>query len=114
MLQTAPPKNDYTTADADYRFEPRIQPTGPMFISRPSTFFPTLRPGRNRNRNAIPTDSLHRQSFGDDVFFKDSTHTRIFFQNVKGLTFSSSCEDFKYCLDSLHSLQTDLVGLSET
>ena len=57
---------------------------------------------------------MHKRSFGDDVIFKDSTHTRIFFHNVKGLTFSTSCEDFKYCLDSLHSLQMDLVGISET
>ena len=100
-----------TSEETTPLFEPRIQPNGPMFIPRPPTFFPTLRPGRNRN--ASPADLKHRHLFGDDVFFKDSTHTRIFFQNVKGLTFSTSCEDFKYCLDTLH-LQMDLVGLSET
>lgn len=39
---------------------------------------------------------------------------RIYFQNVKGLTHSSGCEDYKYCLNNLSTLSVDIVGLSET
>lgn len=41
-------------------------------------------------------------------------HTRAFFQNIKGLTSSTSCEDFKYSLDRVHALQVDFSGLIET
>jgi hypothetical protein len=58
---------------------------------------------------------MHRTSFGDTVVHqKDAFHSRIFFQNIKGLTASPSCEDFKYSLASLSDLQTDIVSLSET
>jgi hypothetical protein len=33
---------------------------------------------------------------------------------VKGLTHSSGCEDYKYCLNNLSTLSVDIVGLSET
>ena len=68
-------------------------------------------PGRTRK---AAHDPHHRQSFGGSISTKDDFHTRVFFQNIKGLTSSSSCEDFKYCLDSLVSFKTDIVGLSET
>lgn len=83
-----------------------------MFLSRTPSFFLPPRPGRIRS--ALPQDSMRRQSFGDNVFHKDDLHTRVFFQNTNGLTPSSSCKYFKYCLNSLHSLQTDIVCLSET
>ena len=72
---------------------------------------PTSRPGRIRNATHDPH---HRQSFGNSIHKRDDFHTRVFFQNTKGLTSSTSCEDFKYCLDSLASFKTDVVGLSET
>ena len=90
----------------------KCPPDSSRILSPQSTIFPTLRPGRIRA--ATPQDTLHRTAFGDTIYHKDEMHTRILFQNVKGLTPSTSCEDFKYCLDSLSSLQTDIVGLSET
>ena len=86
---------------------PRSRP-----LPRPSTFFPMSRPGRTRT--ATPQDLAHHTSYGDSVYTKDDLHTRIMFQNVKGLTPSTSNEDFNYCLSSFHSLRTDIVGLSET
>jgi hypothetical protein len=76
----------------------------PTIIRPPPAFSFSPRPGRHRS--AEPQDVMHRTSYGDTVYRKDDLHTRILFQNVKGLTSSTSCEDFKYCLDSLHPLQT--------
>ena len=88
-------------------------PTGSQSVSlRPTRSSSVVRPGRIHS--ASPQDVAHSQAFGDDVYHKDAQITRIFYQNVKGLTYSSSGEDFKYCLDSLQSLQTDIAGLSET
>ena len=84
----------------------------PTILRPPPAFSFSPRPGRHRT--AEPQDVMHRTPYGDSVYRKDDLHTRILFQNVKGLTASTSCEDFKYCRDSLHSLQTDIVGLSET
>ena len=50
------------------------------------------RPGRNRG--ARPQDTEYHRALGDDVYHKDVQSTRIFFQNVKGLTYSTSGEDF--------------------
>ena len=72
---------------------------------------PSSRPGRTRK---AAHDPHQHHSFGDSISNKDDFHTRIFFQNIKGLTSSSGCEDFKYCLASLATFQTDIVGLSET
>ena len=52
-----------------------------------------FRPGRHRV--ASPQDSFHLHAFGDNVHQKDAQSTRIYFQNVKGLTYSPSGEDFK-------------------
>ena len=92
-------------------------PQGSLQVSDPPvrtpTFFDMHRPGRNRN--APPQDLDPLRAFGDDVYHKDAQFTRLFFQNVKGLTYSTSGEDFKYVLDSLKSsVQADVVGLSET
>ena len=86
---------------------PSITPTPPI-----ASLLNTLRPGRTRV--ADPHDTAHWQSFGDSVHTKDETHTRFFFQNIKGLTNSTSCEDFNYTLHSLHGLHVDFCGLAET
>ena len=88
-------------------------PLATNHISPPlASLFNTLRPGRTRV--ADPHDTAHWQSFGDTVHEKDASHTRFFFQNIKGLTNSTSCEDFKYTLHSLHGLHVDFCGLAET
>ena len=88
-------------------------PLATNHISPPlASLFNTLRPGRTRV--ADPHDTAHWQSFGDTVHEKDASHTRFFFQNIKGLTNSTSCEGFKYTLHSLHGLHVDFCGLAET
>jgi hypothetical protein len=72
----------------------------------------SLRPGHTQSQDLY--NPSPDQSFGNDVYIKDKNHVRIFFQDTKGLTSAPSCEDFKYYLDSLFSLETDIVGLSET
>ena len=73
--------------------------------------FPS-RPGRKQF--ATPQDETPNVSYGDDVYSKHPDTMRIFFQNIKGLTHSAACEDYKYCLHSLSNLQADIVGLTET
>ena len=38
----------------------------------------------------------------------------FFFQNVKGLTYSSSGDDYEYYLQNLKNLQVDVAGMAET
>ena len=78
--------------------------------SNPAT--PNDRPGRSIVRR--PLDEFPNQSYGDSPFVKDPASTRLFYQNVKGLTYSSSGEDYKYYLSSLNTLQVDVSGLAET
>jgi hypothetical protein len=53
-------------------------------------------------------------SYGDNIHNKQDQHTRIFFQNVKGLTHSITSEDYEYYLHNLKTLQVDIAGLAET
>ena len=90
-----------------------IWPTGndrKMFLPHDISF--TDRP--HRIRRARPQDTSPTKSYGDYSRSKDERHARIFFQNVKGLTHTTGCEDFHYCLDAVQRLEADIVGLSET
>ena len=100
-----------TTIAADTHAHPRSG-TGIPPILYPPPSFATIRPGRTRS--AEPQDSSYMLSFGADFNIKDASHTRIFYQNIKGLSVSTGCEDFKYCLSSLHNLQVDYCGIVET
>jgi hypothetical protein len=61
-----------------------------------------------------PSDTHLSTSYGDPVIQKSPSSTRIFFQNVKGLSTSSGSEDYRYYLDCLQALQVDIAGLAET
>ena len=61
-----------------------------------------------------PSDTHLSTSYGDPVIQKSPSSTRIFFQNVKGLSTSSGREDYRYYLDCLQALQVDVSGLAET
>ena len=74
----------------------------------------TTRVRQGRNIIRTPTDEHPNHSYGDSPYVKDAHVTRLFFQNVKGLTHSSSGEDYKYYLSSLHDLSVDIAGLAET
>ena len=75
---------------------------------------PSVRHRMGRNIIRQPLDEQPHQSFGDSVYQKEANDTRIFFQNVKGLTHSASGEDYAYYLSTLHSLNVEISGLAET
>jgi hypothetical protein len=74
--------------------------------------------GRNKRKGRkfweSPMDPQPTTSFGDPVIQKHSDSTRLFFQNVKGLSSSAAGEDYRYYLDCIQALQVDVAGLSET
>ena len=53
-------------------------------------------------------------SYGDPIVFKEKGTTRFMFQNVKGLTQTTGCEDYNYYLEWMSSLSVDIFGMSET
>ena len=61
-----------------------------------------------------PVDLQVSTSYGDPVIQKPTTATRLFFQNIKGLSTSAGKEDYRYVLDCLQTLQVDVAGLAET
>lgn len=74
--------------------------------------FPKSRPGRNRWET--PIDQQPFQSFGDSIQQKDPDTIRVFFQNVKGLTFTTGMEDYYYYIQGLTAFQIDIAGLCKT
>ena len=83
-------------------------------ISHPSSILllPNSRPGRILTRKQ--TDQQANQSFGDAIVYKDSGSIRFFFQNVKGLTYSTGVEDYKYYMSQMAVFDVDCFGLAET
>ena len=94
----------------------------PLHIPRPPSFSPhSVRPGRTRK--AAPTDTAHRHSFGDNVYFKDPQHTRLFFSkhegphsltHLRGLQILSPCASQSpngYCrgVRNKSSLESDII-----
>jgi hypothetical protein len=73
---------------------------------------PRHRPGRHLHHN--PIDTSPHSSYGNSILHKHHHTTRVYFQNVKGLTYSSGCEDYRYYFSSLQSYDIDLAGLAET
>ena len=61
-----------------------------------------------------PVDLHVSTSYGDPVIQKPTTATRLFFQNIKGLSTSAGKEDYRYVLDCLQTLQVDIAGIAET
>lgn len=59
-------------------------------------------------------DPLAVNRYGDEIFFKDPKSTRIMFQNVKGLTYTTSTEDYRYYLQGMSSYSADIFGMAET
>ena len=80
-----PPHPETTTAIST---SPRPNPT-------------ILRPGRNA-------------SYGDSIHERHDSTIRIFFQNVKGLTYSATGEDYGYYLSCVSSLGADIIVMAET
>ncbi|KAI2499411.1 hypothetical protein MHU86_15056 [Fragilaria crotonensis] len=83
------------------RIEPTLPPPPPQ----------NARPGRAYS-HAIEIDM--ESHYGKSHTQKSDTDIRIFFQNVKGLTYSASGEDYDYYVTSTRSLDADIVGMAET
>jgi hypothetical protein len=73
---------------------------------------PTSRPGRKCRETSL--DPCPSKYYGDAIIQKSRSSTRIFFHNVKGLTYSTGCEDYRYYLSCLQAYDIDIAGLSET
>ncbi len=72
---------------------------------------PHLRPGKQHNRTT--NSDIHR-SYGDSYLDRNDNDVRIFFQNVKGLTYSHTGEDYDYYMTSTQAIGADIVGMAET
>lgn len=73
----------------------------------------TKRPGRYFRRTQHCENDI-TMSYGDIMKPKDDRMVRIFFQNVKGLTYTTTGEDYEYYMHNLKNLQVDITGLAET
>ena len=73
---------------------------------------PSSRPGRTLRKSSI--DQHPSTSYGDPIHYKVEGSTRLLFQNVKGLTHTTTLEDYKYYMQCIQGLSVDVMGLSET
>ena len=71
------------------------------------------RPGREFKKQKTLNNNI-MTSYGDSIHHKQANACRIFFQNVKGLTYSASGDDYEYYLHNLKMLQVDVTGMAET
>jgi hypothetical protein len=71
-----------------------------------------LRPGRNAFRQTNEIDL--NTSYGNSIHERHESTIRIFFQNVRGLTYSATGEDYGYYLSCVSSLGADIIGMAET
>jgi hypothetical protein len=77
--------------------------------STQSTF---VRPGRNPLRSDHSIDLT--TSYGTSHHLRNDNDIRIFFQNTKGLTYSSTGEDYDYYLSCTKSIGANIIGMAET
>ena len=82
--------------------------------SLPNPTIPLIRHRVGRKIICQYLDETPHQSYGDLIYETSPDSTRIFFQNVKGLTHSSSIDNYAYYMSTLHSLNVDITGLAET
>ena len=73
----------------------------------------------NNRPNRIPfrrhEDPHVLRSYGDSITNAKQPRTiRIYFQNIKGLSYTTTREDSKYVFNHLANLQVDIAGLAET
>jgi hypothetical protein len=94
------------------RYRSRGQDRHPNIMVSQVLLFPSRRPGRILNWK---TGNQHANDlFGDAIIYKDPGPTRILFQNVKGLSSTASCKDYKYFLSAMSSYSVDVDGMAET
>ncbi|KAI2496031.1 hypothetical protein MHU86_18504 [Fragilaria crotonensis] len=90
------------------RGEDRHPPINPSQV----LLFATKRPGRLHTRKSC--DDAANSTFGDAIVYKAPDTTRFMFQNVKGLTYNQSGDDYNYYLSSMISYSIDVFGMTET
>ena len=73
---------------------------------------PSSRPGRKLRASTV--DTSPSTSYGDPITHKVEGSTSLLFQNVHGLTHSTTFKDYRYYHQCLQALSVDVVGLSET
>ncbi|KAI2490409.1 hypothetical protein MHU86_24165 [Fragilaria crotonensis] len=90
------------------RGEDRHPPINPSQV----LLFATKRPGRLHTRKSC--DDAANSTFGETIVYKAPDTTRFMFQNVKGLTYNQSGDDYNYYLSSMISYSIDVFGMAET
>ena len=103
--------------------EPRetiiLDPNAPPVQRTPSdrsTGVPNIynsRPHRIKFRKNEDIYALN--SYGTPIHrTKDTRSLRIYFQNIKGLSFRTDHDDYSYVMTNLADIQADIIGLAET
>ena len=83
-----------------------------MTHPRPPTTQYHPRPGRSKLRQLLNVDL--NSSYGASIREQDSSSIRVFFQNVEGLTYTTTGEDYAKYLSCTSSLGADIIGMAET
>ena len=94
-----------------YRNRP-FDPNTPTIPLSPILNRPRVRPRRTMRTTSI--DTSPEKTYGDVILQKAPNSTRLFFQNVKGLTHTTCSADYNYYMSCMRAYQVDVVGLAET
>ena len=94
------------------RYMSRGEDRHPPIYTSQILLFPSTRPGRMIQRKT--SDPQANVTFGDAIIYKATGSTRVMFQNVKGLTFNPTGDDYNYYMSSMGSYSIDIFGMAET
>ena len=113
-----PSESSSTSAPSRISSTPRIQrqqqlnPHIPHLYASRLLSVPSYRPRRKARQSSL--DPSPSTSYGDPIIKKTPGSIRVLFQNVHGLTHTTTHEDYRYYHQCLQGLDVDIVGLSET
>ena len=93
------------------RYSSRGEDRHPPLPASGLLMIPSTRPGRIISRKT--TDECATTTYGDAIIYKAPGTIRFFFQNVKGLTYSASGEDYNYYASCMSSYDVDCFGMAE-
>ena len=111
MSKPNSPSRAVRTSRNVYRGQP-IDSNAPIIPPSQLLSIPSSRPGRRLMEN--PIDPHPTRFYGDPIIQKAPDTIRIFFQNIKGVTHSTSKEDYRYLMSCIRALDVDISGFSET
>ena len=93
-----------------------VAPQTPALLTHNTTTLlssiPQHRPGRIPFRKSQTIDI--QTSYGSSYLDREPSSLRVFFQNTKGLTYSSTREDYDYYFTCTKSIGADIIGMAET